>query len=229
MHREISERQAEERALIEAKKDAVEKSVGLEVNSIIFSNIAGGQEGYQEFYSQINTLAINGLVVLKRVKFHTETDPRTQDKTVVAQIVADVAKPGRADPSFYINLEGVDSYYKAGANLSFSITVSQDSYLHIFWFDNTIEGKGEILFPSYNEQQRLIREGEAAFFPTSPSIYYEALLNELSPNCILTAVATRNESPFPSEDVTFASFIQWLYSIPPKDRTTPAWANFNIY
>ena len=229
VHREITEQQAEERALMEAKKAAIEKSVGFEVNSIIFSNISGGQEGYQEFYSQINTLAINGLVVVKETKYHSEINPFTYEKTVVAQIVADVAKPEKTDPSFYITLDGLNNYYKAGSNLSFSVYVSQDSYLHLFWFYNTAEGKGSLLFPNINEQQRLSHKEETVVFPSSSDTYYEVLFNERSPRCMIAAVATRYESPFPSEEVTFASFIQWLYSIPPMDRTVPAWANFMVF
>lgn len=229
VHREISEMQAEERALMEAKKAAVEKSFGLEVNSVILSNISGGKEGFQEFYSQINTLAINGLVVVKKSKVYSEIDPRTQEKTVVAQIVADVAKPGRTDPSFYLTLEGIDSFYKEGDEMSFSVSMSQDAYLHLFWFDNTVEGKGSCLFPSVEEQQRLFNNGEKIRFPIMDSVYYEVIFNEDSPRCILAAVATHKESPFPSEEVTFSTFVQWLYSIPPKDRTKPVWANFTVF
>ncbi len=229
VHREITEQQAEERALMEAKKAAIEKSVGFEVNSIIFSNISGGQEGYQEFYSQINTLAINGLVVVKETKFHSDINPLTYEKTVVAQIVADVAKPEKTDPSFYITFDGLNNYYKAGSEISFSVFFSQDSYLHVFWFNNTVDGKGSLLFPNINEQQRLFHKDETVGFPLSPDTYYEALLNHRSPRCILAAVATRDEFPFPNEEVTFASFIQWLYSIPPMDRTIPFWANCTIY
>lgn len=229
VHRDITEQQAEERALMEAKKNAVEKSVGFEVNSIIFSNISGGEEGYQEFYSQINTLAINGLVVIKNSKVFSEVDPRTNEKTVVAQIVADVARPGRTDPSFFLTLEGIDSYYKEGTGLSFSVVPSQDAYIHLFWFDNTVEGKGAKLFPNASEHQRLFHKEETVVFPVSPDIAYTAELNDSSPRCMLAAVATRTESPFTSQEVTFASFIQWLYTIPPTDRTIPVWANFIIF
>lgn len=214
---------------MEAKKAAIEKSIGFEVNSIIFSNISGGQEGYQELYSQINTLAINGLVVVKELNYHSEINPFTYEKTIVAQIVADVAKPEKTDPSFYITHDGLNSYYKEGSELSFSMSFSQDSYLYMFWFDNTVDGKGSLLFPNANEHQHLFHKGETVVFPSSADTFYEVLYNERSPRCILTAVATRYESPYPSEEVTFASFIQWLYSIPPMDRTIPAWANFIVF
>ena len=123
----------------------------------------------------------------------------------------------------------VISCYKEGDEMSFSVSLSQDAYLHLFWFDNTVEGKGSCLFPSVEEQQCLFNNGEKIRFPIMNNVYYEVLFNEDSPRCILVAVATHSESPFPSEEVTFSTFVQWLYSIPPKDRTMPVWANFTVF
>ena len=110
---DITLKEAEERAFMEAKKEALRKAGGMENVWSVFGQITqeSGTE-LQEAYSQMNVLAIGGMVNVTEKKVEEFWDVDTKSLYKVVTINATVQKDERVDKSYAMDVKGVANLYK---------------------------------------------------------------------------------------------------------------------
>lgn len=135
---DITLKQAEERAFMEAKKAALQKAGVMENVWSVFGQITqeDGQE-LHEAYSQMNVLAIGGMVNITNKKVEEVWDTDTRSLYKVVTIDAEVRKEDKSDSSYALEVKGVETLYREGDVFHCKLTIhGTDSYLKFFWFDS---------------------------------------------------------------------------------------------
>ncbi|MCC8153950.1 MAG: DUF4384 domain-containing protein [Tannerellaceae bacterium] len=194
---DITPRQAEEKALMEARKEALQKAGVFEEVWSAFGQVSENENNqFYEVYSQVNALAIGGMMNLTDKKVTNQWDPATQTLSKVVTISAVVKVDDQTDREFVLQVEGIDAAYKNGSGLSFSVTPrNRDAYLTIFWFDD--QG-GSLVFPNEIEGPRIFAANQQQFFPGN-GLKYELMRttnNRTAERINLLLVATRQNIPY---------------------------------
>lgn len=215
---DVSPAQAKEKALFEAKKNALRKAgLPTDVRSLSFSSVAQGESMYdEEDFNQINSVFIGGSVVLKKEPEYTSEFDGTYF-TIKAKIVADVLATEKTDPEFVIDVNGFDFYYKNGDRLTFSVKPYKDCYLRVFWFTNTNTGEGDLLYPmdEFNNDI-MLGEKNTYDFPLreigKKKISYKLQIENDKETNFVFVVATKQRIPYIG-DVNYKNFFKWYHDI----------------
>jgi hypothetical protein len=223
----ISPEQAIERALIEAKFDALRKAgIGEAVNAIgTLISHGGGQD-----YSEVTNIELGGEVIdFSIIRQDIEKTTELNMLTAIVEINATVRKYTKPrDPVFVIRTEGVDLKYEEGGNITFSVTPNRDGYLRIFVFeDNT----GELFYPNRYEADRLFKAGETVHFPVARNMDYVLHKSDASrefENNLILFVFLKDDIPFLEKNINMHTFLNWLAKISP-DRRTEVRKSFHLY
>lgn len=224
---DVSPAMAKEKALFEAKKNALRKA-GLpsDVRSMSFSSIAKGEQKYdEEDFNQINSVFIGGSVTLKKEpEFKSNYDGNYY--TITASIVADVISDKGRDPEFVLDVNGFDFYYKNDDKLTFSVKPYKDCYLRVFWFTNTTTGEGDLLYPidAFNNDI-VLKEKTTYDFPLSSEyeiakkkISYRLHIDGDKETNFIFVVATKKKIPYIGE-VNYQNFFKWYHEIDADEKT----------
>ena len=214
---DITLKEAEERAFMEAKKEALRKAGVMENVWSVFGQITqeGGAE-FQEAYSQMNVLAIGGMVNVTNKEVEEFWDTSTRSLYKVVTIDATVQKNEQVDKSYALEVKGVSSLYKEGDVFTCKLKVyGTDSYLKFFWFDS--DG-GALLYPNGYEGNNLLKAGKEYAIPFSNMVDYRMdKRGESSEKINMMFVATKDNIPFTGE-VTYQNVLKWVYAIPSNRR-----------
>ena len=217
--RDISLAQAEERALEDAKLNAMRKA-GVSERLWSVTGLINEDDGseFSQVLSRMTTLEVNGLITVKEVNYSEETiDGR---RYAVATIDADVKiVDTEVDLTFQMEVDGLKNVYGNGEAMSFKVCIyGHDAYLTIFWFD---DNGGSLIYPSEFDSRMQFRKNAEYTFPLNQGIEYvmEKLDKSHKMETInFIAVATKRDIPFLEKDITFDSVLKWLYSIPADER-----------
>lgn len=224
---DVSPAMAKEKALFEAKKNALRKAgLPTDVRSMSFSSIAKGEQNYEEEdFTQINSVFIGGSVTLKKEpEFKSNYDGNYY--TITASIVADVISEKGRDPEFVLDVNGFDFYYKNDDKLTFSVKPYKDCYLRVFWFTNTTTGEGDLLYPidAFNNDI-VLKEKTAYDFPLSSEyeiakkrISYRLHIEGDRETNFIFIVATKKKIPYIGE-VNYQNFFKWYHEIDADEKT----------
>lgn len=224
---DVSPAMAKEKALFEAKKNALRKAgLPTDVRSMSFSSIAKGEQNYEEEdFTQINSVFIGGSVTLKKEpEFKSNYDGNYY--TITASIVADVISEKGRDPEFVLDVNGFDFYYKNDDKLTFSVKPYKDCYLRVFWFTNTTTGEGDLLYPidAFNNDI-VLKEKTAYDFPLSSEyevakkrISYRLHIEGDKETNFIFVVATKKKIPYIGE-VNYQNFFKWYHEIDADEKT----------
>ncbi len=224
---DVSPAMAKEKALFEAKKNALRKAgLPTDVRSMSFSSIAKGEQKYdEEDFTQINSVFIGGSVTLKKEpEFKSNYDGNYY--TITASIVADVVSEKGRDPEFVLDVNGFDFYYKNDDKLTFSVKPYKDCYLRVFWFTNTTTGEGDLLYPidAFNNDI-VLKEKTAYDFPLSSEyeiakkrISYRLHIEGDRETNFIFIVATKKKIPYIGE-VNYQNFFKWYHEIDADEKT----------
>ena len=213
---DVTLKEAEERALLEAKKEALSKAGVMENVWSVFGQVTqeNGTE-FQEAYSQMNVLAIGGMVNITNKKVEEVWDEKSHSLFKVVTIDATVQKEEKADKAYALEVKGIAALYQAGDALRATLTVhGTDSYLKIFWFDSK---GGSLLYPNEYEGNILLKTGKKYPVPLTDKVNY--LMEKQgrdSEKINMMMVATKENIPFTGE-VTYENVLKWVYAIP-NDR-----------
>lgn len=224
---DVSPAMAKEKALFEAKKNALRKAgLPTDVRSMSFSSIAKGEQNYEEEdFNQINSVFISGSVILKKEpEFKSNYDGNNY--TITASIVADVISDKGRDPEFAVEVKGFDFHYKNDDKLTFSVKPYKDCYLRVFWFTNTTTGEGDLLYPidAFNNDI-VLKEKTTYDFPLSSE--YEVAKKKISYRLhiegdketnFIFIVATKKKIPYIGE-VNYQNFFKWYHEIDANEKT----------
>jgi hypothetical protein len=213
---DITLKTAEERALMEAKKDALRKAGVMENVWSVFGQITqdGGTE-FQEAYSQMNVLAIGGMLNITKQKVEDVWDANTRSLYKVATIDATVQTGQKVDKTYVLDVKGISTLYQEGDAFTCRLKVhGSDSYLKFFWFDSR---GGALFYPNTYEPNALLAAGREYNIPFNNAIEYRLEKGGKDGGKInLMLVATKDNIPFTGE-VTYQSVLSWIYAIP-NDR-----------
>lgn len=224
--REISQAQAEQLALREAKQEALRKAgVAEQVWSALGLVTSSDNQSFSEAYSEVSTVYLDGLLVVTAGPVYSEeVDPASGVHYAVATIDAEVKASEKQDKTYIVDVKGIAPVYSVGEKVNFTVDFyGSDSYLKIFWFDTA---EGAVIYPFSNpqirEENEVFKSGMRYPFPRIPSISYRASkVNPEAPveTVYLLIVATKKYYPFLNDKVTFKSVFEWLYNIPASERT----------
>lgn len=219
--RHITLEQAEQKALQDAKTNALRKA-GVPEKLWTVTGLISQDDGseFSQVLSRMTTMQVDGFISIREVTY-SEVEENGR-RYAVATIDADVKRGGEIDPTFVLDINGVDGIYANGSELKFKAQIyGHDAYMHLFWFDET---GGSVIFPSKYEKKRLFIKETEYTFPVNQHMQYlmEKIDEDHEYETInLIAVATKRDIPFIEEKITFESLLKWIYAIPANERA--AW------
>ncbi|MDR0745806.1 MAG: DUF4384 domain-containing protein [Mediterranea sp.] len=209
---DVTLKEAEERALLEAKKEALSKAGVMENVWSVFGQVTqeNGTE-FQEAYSQMNVLAIGGMVNITGKKVEEIWDEGSRSLYKVVTIDATVQKEEKVDKAYALEVKGIATLYQAGDVLRARLKVhGADSYLKIFWFDSK---GGSLLYPNNYEGNTLLKAGKEYPVPLTDKVnYLMEKQGKDSEKINMMMVATKENIPFTGE-VTYENVLKWVYAI----------------
>lgn len=219
--RHITLEEAEQKALLDAKTNALRKA-GVPDRLWSVTGLVSQDDGseFSQILSKMTTLQIDGYVSIRDVSYSEEVVDGK--RYAVAKIDADVRCGEEADPTFVLTVDSMNTVYQDGEQLTFNATIyGHDAYMHIFWFD---EDGGSVVYPNQTEPENIFLKGIRYSFPTSSDMQYGLWKKDKSrkfETINILAVASKRNIPFIEGTVTFESVLKWLYSIPADERA--AW------
>ncbi len=216
--RDITPAQAEQRALFEAKREAMRLAgIPERVNAMSLNIQLADSLYFDQFTTGISTLQILGQVKVIRQEINREYDPGSGRVAITAVITADVLPPSEETQMPPFQLNGLNGTYRTGEQVRFSLTPGAPCYFHLFVFDTT---GGTCFYPNAYEKRVCFQPDSTYSFPLNRLIAYHIDKGNASAQYeqnIVIAVATRQDVPFRGE-VTVHRLFDWLYSIPPDQR-----------
>lgn len=218
---DITPKQAEEKALFEAKKEALRKAGIMENVWSVFGQVTSdsGNE-FAEAYSSVSMLAINGMVNVTDMTVQDQWDPGLKRDVKIVTIDAYVTKDEtQEDKTFAIEFFDIEPLYKEGDIFECSFKIhGSDSYLKFFWFG---EDGAAMIYPNEYEGNELFKAGTSYHFPITDSIemVMEKNRKESEPEKVnIIAVATKKDYPYLG-NTDYQSILTWIYNLPADQRT----------
>lgn len=213
--------EAEERALLEAKKDALSRAGIMEnVWSVMGSISSSDGENFAEAYSSVSTLAINGLVNVLEKTVEDVWDPKMKRVFKVVTIKADVMKSDvEEDLTYKIDVKGIESVYREGELFKCSFNVyGSPSHVKVFWFTND---EAAMIYPNDYEEDRLFVPGETYSIPVSDNLDLVMEKSDKSGGLeIINVIVLATKQNYPYLGGTdFQSILHWIYGLPADQRT----------
>lgn len=218
---DITMAEAEERALNEAKKEALRKAGIMENVWSVFGQVTSENGSmFEEAFSSVSVLAIDGLVNIVSKKTDDLWDPVAKKLFKVVTIDALVTKNEvQEDKSYILEVTGIEPVYKESEPFTCSVRVyGADSYLKFFWFG---EDGASMIYPNEYEDDIIFRAGEKYMFPVSENIELamekadaEADVEKVN----IIAVATKKNFPYIGKQ-DYQSILTWIFNIPADQRT----------
>ena len=217
---DITMAQAEEKALNEAKKDALRKAGVMEKVWSVFGQVTSDQGSqFAEAYSSVSVLAIDGMVNVTSQKTEELWDENLKKLFKVVTIDATVTKSDiKEDQTYALKVDGIAPIYKNGELFQCSFKVfGTDSYIKLFWFG---DDGAAMVYPNDYEGDLLFTAGKEYHFPLTEQIDLAMEKKEGTDvervNIIL--VATKKAYPYLGE-MDYQSILSWIYGLPADQRT----------
>ena len=214
---DITLNQTKEKALEEAKKDALRKAGVAEhisESNVLYS--LSQEKDFKQFFNSISTIEISGAITkTENIRYEKKVDRATDKEFIEATIDVEVIKyEKKSDPSFDFETNGIIGKYKANEHINFSLKTSADGYLKIF----VIKDKtADIIYPNKYEKGNLIIKDKMLQFPTNYGIEYGFENISQNESQLILMVFTKKNIPF-FKEITYENIINWIYSISPDER-----------
>lgn len=216
--RHLTLEQLEQKALEDAKIKALRKAdIPEKIWSVTDLMKEDDGTSFNQILTQMTSVELNGMVQLTEDPVYGEREMYGK-KYIVATIPKAVIHKGEEpDRTFVVSMDGLQKVYNEGEKASFNITIyGKDAYLHIFWFSND---NGSCIYPNdYEKKKKFEKEVE---HPFPMNAYYT--LEKENPDapfesCNIFVVATKEDIPYTSKDVSLNSILKWYFSIPASKR-----------
>lgn len=216
--RDITPAQAEQKALFEAKREAIRMAgIPEKINTSTFVIRTVDSLYLDHFQTEISTIQINTQVKVLQKEIRNEYDPQSQRLSKVVMITAEVFEELQTDRFSPFFLQGIKNSYRAGEQIRFSFQPTDTCFFYLFNFDPE---EASLLYPNTYEESRPFLPGKTYDFPLNRLITYS--VNKKDKNIryeqnITLAVVTRKNVPF-DRDVSITQVLEWLYAIPISER-----------
>jgi hypothetical protein len=223
---DVSENQAKQRAINEAKINALKKAHIVEhVNASELLLSSQVNNDFSQFFNSDIQSEIQGAVTTYTITNEDKkVNPNINQIEYSIVIDADVIKyKTQSDFEFKSEVDNVLPVYKSADNLKFSIKTTQDCYLTIF---NITDHDASMMFPNIIEKdQKLQKETNYQFPLKSNLLDYTLETDKTDEVNRLVFVFTKTRMPYLAikgdEQLTDNEKIMtWIYSIPPDQRCT---------
>lgn len=205
--------EAENRALLDAKRKAVERVCGEQIN--VWGQLQTTEVG-QSLTSTILSQSNGELVEWQEVEkgdYQSEIDGVI---TVFYVINAKVKKGNLPDPKFTATVDGLKSVYLNGEKLNFEVKSHTDAHLTIFLMEN--EQTGYKLFPNSGDKNtKLLAEKVQNPLKNSDLIVEKSTKKPKETN-FLIFVFTKTERPFLTNTTSWATIEKWIAQIPNNEK-----------
>jgi hypothetical protein len=216
----ITPEQAKEKAIEEAKKEAL-KMAGFEEQikaSDVLATLDANDKNTQVFNS-FSSIELQGAVTGYTIVKHDEEKNAIDGKLYAVVVINATVKKyhTKADPEFKIAVGGLRSNgYKHGEPITFSVLPNKDGYLKVFLFENT--DVASVVFPNDYEPNRRFRAKEKIVFPTGDIDYTaEKSSTENLEHNMLLFVYTKSDVPFYGA-ATYPRVLGWVNGMEPNER-----------
>ena len=216
--RHLTMEQLEQKALEDAKIRALRKA---DIPEKIWSvtDLMKEDDGttFNQILTQMTSVELNGMVQLTEDPLYGEREINGKRYIVATITKAVIHKAEEPDRTFALSVDGLQKVYNEGEKASFKVTLyGKDAYLHIFWFSNE---NGSCIYPNNYEKKKKFEKNTEHPFPMNA--YY--ILEKENPdapfeNCNIFIVATKEDIPYISKEVTLNSILKWYFSIPASKR-----------
>lgn len=221
---DVSENQARQKAINEAKIEALKKAgIGEYINSYQTLFTSQANNDYSQFFNSDIQSEIQGAVKSYNVKSENKwlNDSIKQieyDVIIDATVIKYDTKP---DAAFKANVDGIKGAYNNKDKLVFNVKTAQDAYLTIF---SITDSEASLMYPNAVEKSQLFEKEKTYSFPLASNLLdYEMVTQKEKETNRLIFVFTK--TPYSYVDikgdgqVTDAEKIfSWIYSIMPDQR-----------
>jgi len=221
--------QIKEKALAEAKRDALMKAGVAESIAVSdFLYTFEDNEKFQEIFQAFTSTETGGEVIVDKF-----TENRSVNEfnalVITVEIEATVfVHDEKEDPTLNIKIEGIEDNYKNGEYLKFTVTAGTDGYLKIF---NVTEDYNSLLYPyldekvvSYSDDPKfMLKALQKTTFPVNKYFPDGYTLEITKPEKnkefnLLIFVFTRENIAFLEDGSDVKKIMEWIYSIPMDKR-----------
>lgn len=213
----ITPEQAEEKALLEAKKEALKRAgVGenIAASDILSSRV--DKQSMDQVFNSFSTIELNGEVLDYTIIDKTKKLDDFGNINLIITIDAIVIKYDKQkDPEFDVKIENLEEFYKEGSKLEFYITPFQNTYLKVFFFDDKLNCS--LIFPNEYENSRVLEKEKKYKFPLSQAIDYTLETEYEREINYLVMIFTKKDIPF-IETVNYKNLLKWINGISPDQR-----------
>jgi len=220
---EVSEEAARQKALAEAKVDALKKAgvaENIQSYDMLFKSEIGDK--YEEVFMSDKQSEIRGAVQDYTMQFEKGIDEFKNFYVEVTINANVILYKTSADPAFDAVIDGIKQGYKNGDKLSFTIKPTIDCYLTIF---NIFEKDAALTYPNPWENQIKFEGGKTYKFPQNSQILdypLEKSTKEPEKNKMIF-VFTKDLIPYikysgDDQITTFEDISSWIFSISPDKR-----------
>ena len=209
--------QTKDKAIEEAKKDALKKAgVAEYIGSSNVLLTAESNKKISQVFNSIASVELSGAITnIQNIRLQKKHDESAQQDYYEALIDADVIKyEKKSDPSFVFDIKGIRESYKANEALTFETIAYANGFLRIFLLSDS---QCFQLFPNQYEKANSIKESEHLHFPINKGIAYSLDLKEEIESDNLIFVFTKNNIPFTGKE-NMNDILHWIYSISPDER-----------
>lgn len=230
MSADMTIEQAKEKALFEAKKEALRiAAIPENIYSVSLLYLGNGDNQFTEIASELGKISIDGIVLVKEIKEEFLVDSHTGINRMIVRIKAEVMKEIQEnDPEFLLDVRGIKTIpYKENENLAFSIQPYKDCYIRVFWFTSSFNGSGDMIYPYKDFYLDLPFKIQHTYsFPlTDPKFVKSQIMDytiykenkDLMEHNIVLIVALKKQIPYVGE-VTYENVIRWLSKINRFDK-----------
>ncbi|MBA7564315.1 hypothetical protein ES708_05978 [subsurface metagenome] len=197
---DISQKEARQRALYDARKKAIEFEVGIHISS---ADILVNSTSRSPLFQSLLNIASNGLIIDERphqwqeIEIGNGRNGLTQFLYRVTLTCKVSSESGKKDPDFNIEFILNKDMYKSLDLIEFSAYATKDSYLTIFvvYEDNE---KVTIIYPNEYETGNKLTAGKEIDIPGNNSYEIKAFCPENIEESLETVIAlfTKNQVDF---------------------------------
>lgn len=229
--RDLTPEQTRQKAMEEAKRDALIKAgVGENISVSDFLYTFEDNEKFREIFQAFTSTEAGGEVIIDKIISEDRTFNEFGNMEIKLEVEATVfIHKGKEDPTLDIKIDGIEEFYKNLGYLQFTVTPSTDGYLKIF--NVTGEEVSSLLFPYKDEKQPylsddpslLLKSMQKTAFPVNKA-YADGYFLEISnPDKdkefnLLIFVFTRENIPFMNDASNMKQIMEWIYSLPVEKR-----------
>lgn len=231
-----SRKEAEALLLKRARKKAVEKAMGISVQTADVMMTTESGNNYFESYQQLVRNVVSGRIVEEKTPDYKIIDDGKLTITYSCQVAE---AQGEVDPGFKVDLRANKRAFTVGEPLQLEVSVSKDAYITVFSI--TDDNRVSVLFPNQYMPDNRVNAYEVRKIPNAKEqqvISFNLQPDPQEPESnyaeLLFCVATKSKISYKelTDKLNYSSnwieLNRWLMEIP-RDQWTEAYLPYQVF